>query len=192
MRLGPTILVVAGCSGVGKSATMRMLACLNRRFAQVMPFITSKLRPHEMDKIHVTESRLARLEMQGALLQVNSLYGARYGTPLEPFLRWQDRGLIPMLDWPIQWVAELQRRFAGRVFSVYIEPTSAAVLQQRLVADGRDADGRRLQAAVAELRLLKAGSFDGLIDLHLVARDGAIDNLARTVQNAFLRAAGRQ
>ena len=178
------IVLFLGPSGAGKSTLIRSLVQLDPQFRYVAPYTTRPLREGEVDKIHVSREQMNYLESRGQLLARNTLYGYEYGTPRGVIRQYLDAGIFPCLDWPINRLCILTMEFSEQLFNVYVSPPSIKVLQQRLVTDGRDRNGVRAAQAKAELRLLKQGRYDDLIDLGVCSHEGMATVVAHTIRSA--------
>jgi guanylate kinase len=151
--------------------------------------MTRELRSGEMDKNPITDAELDDMERRGKLLVVNDLYGVRYATPRKPIITAFREGKFPLLDWPIDRIEIMQTAFPSRLFKVYVEPPSVEILKQRL-ADGRDPELQRMAAAVEELGSLASGTYDNVLDLKVVSREGEAEIIAKLIYNSYLHSMG--
>jgi guanylate kinase len=180
-------LLILGVSGVGKSTVIDELRKFDSRFVYISPFMTRTLRPDEKDKVPMTNADLDGMERGGALLAVNELYGVRYATPREPIERAFREEMFPVLDWPIDRLDLMQQTFAGRLFTVYLEPPSPEILQRHL-ANGRDQETTRFEMAKTELAALARGEYDNLLDHRAVNRENEAVTVAQAIYRAYLKA----
>lgn len=108
-RDGHLFVLLLGPSSVGKST---LISALNEitddRFVYVNPYTTRDARIND-DKIAVADEEFDRLEQAGIFIQVNHLYGARYGPPLANIHTALTAGKIPVLDFPLDKIGELER-----------------------------------------------------------------------------------
>lgn len=188
-RSSSKFLLMLGVSGVGKSVIMQELRRLDSRFVYISPFMTRELRAGETDKTPITGAELDEKEQRGEILATNNLYGIRYATPkgaIEAAIR---EGKFPLLDWPITHLDVMKQAFAGKLFTVYVEPSDLDMLQLHL-ADGRDPDQKRFDAGVAELSVLKTGTYDSLINYRTVSREGDVATVADEIYSKYLQATG--
>jgi orotidine-5'-phosphate decarboxylase len=180
-------LLLLGVSGAGKSTIIRELRKLDDRFVYISPFMTRELRSGEMDKIPITGTQMDEMKRQGKLLIVNELYGVRYATPREPIDQAFVGEQFPLLDWPIDRIHVIQQTFPGKLFTVYIEPPDAETLRRRL-ADGRDPEEKRMDAATAELAALGQRTYDDAINHRAVSSEGEAVSVAHAIYHEYIRA----
>lgn len=181
-------LLLLGPSGVGKTTIIRKLREMDARFVYISPYITRKLREGEADKVYVSNKKLNTLIADGKILVVNELYGIRYATPKEKIEKAFKAGKFPLLDWPIERLDVMQVHFPDRLFRVYIRPPSLAVLKERLRQDDRDPSQDRLKAGIAELKRLRSGEYDHLIDYSIANPAGDSDTVADAIYERYLAA----
>lgn len=181
-------LLLLGPSGVGKTTIIKQLREMDTRFVYISPYITRKLRKGGSDKVYVSNKKLNLLIADGKILVVNQLYGIRYATPRDQIEQVFKRGEFPLLDWPIDRLDVMQGQFADRLFRVYVRPPNLFVLRQRLEADNRDNDRRRLQAGTEELQRLRRGEYDHLIDYHVINPTGSSFAVAKRIYKHYLSA----
>lgn len=186
----PTLLLLLGPTGVGKSTVVRHLEFLDSRFRYIRPFTTRALRPAETDKVFVTDSEMDLLWQEGRLLVVNSLYGVRYGTPRSPIEEAFRGKLFPVIDWPIQQIQIMNEAYSGQLLRVYIKPPDFDTLRQRL-CERNDFDSR-VTVAQQELESLEAEHFKGNIDLIVQNDSNLSENTASIILSHYLSVSGNQ
>ncbi len=183
-------LLLLGVSAVGKSTLIKELQKLDDRFVYISPFMTRALRDCEVDKVSVTDVEMDEMEKRGELVFVNKLYnGVRYGTPRKPIEEAFLREEFPVLDWPVELVPLMEEVFAGRLFTVYVEPEDVSMLQFRL-NDGRDPSGERYLAALAELEKVRSGFYDDRIQAREVNIQNQAATLALGIYRSYIKATG--
>src|SRR4030043_360236 len=83
----PLLLVLSGCSGVGKDAVLNKLKESGYPFKHVITVTTRQPRFAEIDNVHyhfVSEERFLEMKKNGELLEWAQVYGQWYGVPIEP------------------------------------------------------------------------------------------------------------
>jgi len=175
------IVVFFGPSGVGKTTIIKSVLDLCDKCIYIKPYTTRRLRDGETDKMSISDDEMTRRANAGEFLQVNEMYGIRYGAPIEGYEEALREGNFPLIDWPI-WRADVWNRlFPDKWVGIYIYPSSPAELKQRLSLDGRDIYGYRYSEALNELRAFYDGEFDGAIDYKFINHDGSVDPLAHNI-----------
>lgn len=182
-------VLLLGPSATGKST---IIAEMNNQsgdqFEYVKPIMTRPNRPHETDKVSVTDKEFDELEDSREFVVVNSLYGVRYGTPLRGILDPLQRGITPILDYPLETVSAL-RRPEYDTLHFYIYPSSFAEWQLRMERSGRNQDGR-LEAGISELgSLATSGLIHTDVDISIVNAQGAAYRAANDILNVIDRVA---
>lgn len=155
----PTFLLLLGPSATGKSTLIREAQKIDDRLKMVSPIMDRPLRDGETDKTSVSKEAFDELERQGTFLIVNSLYGYRYGTPKTTVEFILKENKIPVLDFPLEKVPDLNIP-ADLLYKVYVLPPSFGTLTQRVTADNRDRDGSRLKAGKDEINMLRQTRFE--------------------------------
>lgn len=181
------ILLVLGVSGVGKSSIIKELLALDKRFVYVTPFTTRLSRGVGETKISISDKEMDRLWIRGELLSVNEIHGIRCGTPLSSITQALEQGNIPVLDWPIGQMDVMKQVFLDQLCVVYISPPSIESLQQRLMKDGRDTDGHRLQSAHEELEAYESSRYAGVCDFEIVSEENQVSQIAQTIYTNYLQ-----
>lgn len=174
-------VLLLGPSGTGKSTIIRHLKEMDSSFVYVSPYTTRELRPGETDKIHVDVDTIKQLEEEGKLLTINEIYGIFYATPKETISEALAHGNYPILDWPVDKIDIMISYFGDQLLTIYIEPESIEELERRLGLDGRDKDGKRFAAGKLELEKYYQGTYDAVIDLKIVNRNGEDKNVASAI-----------
>jgi guanylate kinase len=182
----PSLLLICGPSGVGKSTIIDRLCLRDDRFVYIQPYMTRQLRNGETNKIFISDEGLNSLIKEEKILVVNELFGYRYATPREPIDMALLNNQFPLVDWLIYKVAPLKGVYNSRLFCVYLEPPDEQTLLSRL-NDGRGDINKRFSAAQEELSQLRAGRYDSQIDLRIVNRTGAIDDVVSNIYQEYLK-----
>jgi guanylate kinase len=179
-------LVLMGPSGVGKNTIMHLLSEIDDRFVEVKPHVTRPLRPGENDRVSLPLEVLQEMRKRGEATQINHVYGTYYAAlPKKMIIESLGSGKFPMVDYKIPFLAELKEEFPGRVFCVYLLPPSFDAIKGRLEKAGRRADEVRMTEDKKEVLELDA-KYGKLIDLRLVAEEGAVNKIAEKIRHAYL------
>ncbi len=180
----PSLLLVFGPSGVGKSAVIDELRALNPELMAVPAYTTRPARARDLYRISVTRQEFEAIRSREVLVAENELYGVRYGTSGRLISEALAAGKSVVADCPIDKVSTYEAVFPGHLFRAYLEPPSLELLRLRQ-SDGRDPDGRRFAAAKAELLRLARGAFDRFIDVRVVNIDGDAAGAAAEIDAAW-------
>ncbi len=175
------ILVLSGIGGTGKDELIRHLVPLGfRRYAA---FTTRPVRPtekHGVDYRFVTDSEMDALLGAGEMLDVLSLRGHRYASPLDDFRRIAETGEDVVLHLA-PFAAHRLRKAVANVRSVYLLAPSMAVLRSRMVRRGMTSQevDRRLELDPA--RCINVLDFD----LFVVNEEGRASDAAQRIISEF-------
>jgi guanylate kinase len=183
-------LLLLGPSGTGKSCLMWALQRIDSRYVYISPCTNRSLREGEVDKVSISDATMDRMAAASEFLVINEKFGWRYATPRGSILDAFEAQQFPLLDWPVDRLDVMKEAFGNKLFTVYVAPPSIEVLESRLMADGRDSNGSRLQAAIAELESHQRGEFDSSCDLTVVSHEGQTEELARHIHAAYLQSIG--
>lgn len=165
-------VLLLGPSATGKSAIIDELSAQTdgSMFEYVKPMITRPNRPGETDKVSISDEKFDDMQTEGEFVVVNSLYGVRYGTPLNGILEPLRIGKTPILDYPLDNIDALKRP-EYETLNFYIYPHSIDGWVNRLRRINRDSNGR-LEAGIEELGALATQEFiHPNIDISLVNGD---------------------
>lgn len=175
-------VLLLGPSATGKSTLIKELNIQTQdtKFDYVKPVITRPNRPNETDKVSVSDEAFDAMEKKGEFVVVNNLYGVRYGTPISEITSSLEKGDIPILDYPLETVAALQRPEYDTL-NLYIYPPSIEVWRGRIESSGRNLDGR-LEAGISELGSLALRGFSHAhIDVSVVNHEGSATETAKDI-----------
>lgn len=167
------VVVISGPSGVGKTTVCEAL--LERpEFRRVVTATTRPPRPGESDGVdyHFLDEPTFREGIaSGRFLEHAEVFGRLYGTPRESVEAILGGGRSVLLNIDVQGAETLRHQVGLDILTVFIQPPSFAVLEQRLRARGTDSDEvieRRLEEARRELA--QADLFD-LVVTNAVVED---------------------
>ena len=187
-----TLFLLLGVSGTGKSSIIRHLKQVDTRFQHVSVYTTRLLRPEEVgkqEKIHIKYQELLKLRKEDKLLSMNQKFGVWYGINKLAIEEIFETGKIPLLEWPIEKMPYLIRHFSRELFSVYVEPPCNKALHKRL-QDGRDIQGIRFQSALSELKMVRNGIYDNVIDYKVCNQEGKLNQVSRQIYHQFMKHTG--
>jgi guanylate kinase len=148
---GPSLIVVSGPSGTGKSTVLqRVLACVpGLRFS--VSHTTRAPRPGEreaVDYYFVSPERFQRMIDGREFLEWATVHGNRYGTARAEEQHAQRDGVDLLLDLDVQGATQMRASHEDAV-SVFIFPPSYQALEERLRARGTPEDFLRQRLAAA-------------------------------------------
>lgn len=149
-------LVIAGPSGVGKSAITRALLA-DEPLASLSVSVTTRTpRPGEKEGLHYffrDRAAFDALTRGGQLLEWAEVFGERYGTPRAPVVNAFEEGRDVVFDIDWQGCRKLRAALPGDVVGVFVLPASRAVLAERLAARGDTAAriAERMRGAANEI-----------------------------------------
>lgn len=181
-RINPEnfFLLLLGPSAVGKSSIIRALnENAPGNFLYISPYTTRSLRVGEIDKVSVSNEQFDGIKALGNFVCTNEMYDTRYGTPLLPILDALSDKQIPVLDFPLDRVAELIRPEYD-ILPIYVFPPSILEWVKRLQNEHRFTEGRA-ESGISELSsLLKVSEADPSI-FYSVISDGSVSEIANEI-----------
>lgn len=152
------ILLILGVTGVGKSTIINNLLRLDSNFKYIQPYTNRPKRDfNDNEKVYVSDKQLNVLIDSGKILIVNDIYKYKYATPKQAVLECLANNQFPVLDFPIQKLAEFKSLLPDSIYSVYIVPANLEELKRRLTKGRID----RLEYAIDELKLVEEGQLVG-------------------------------
>jgi guanylate kinase len=171
------LIVVSGPSGAGKSTVVdELLRDPRSGFARAITATTRPPRAGEkngVDYEFLSEEAFERGVRAGDFLEHARVYERRYGTPRRNVERVLASGKHCVLVVDVQGVDNL-RRAGVPARTVFVEPPSRAVLEQRLRARGTDSEAQlRVRLETADREMEKRGEFDLRVVNDDVARAAA-------------------
>ncbi len=185
-------LVIAGPSGVGKTAITRALLAAETLASLSVSVTTRAPRPGEregVDYFFRDEAAFTALVERGELLEWAKVFDRRYGTPRAPVVKALGGGRDVVFDIDWQGHRALRAALPGDVVGVFVLPASRAALEERLAGrgDGEAAIAGRMRRASAEIAHWP--EFDHVVvNCDLAAAVGAV----REILHAARLAAARQ
>ena len=149
-------LVIAGPSGVGKTAITRALLADEPAASLSVSVTTRAPRPDERDGVHYffrDEAAFEALVERGELLEWAEVFGRRYGTPRAPVVKALEAGRDVVFDIDWQGHRLLRAALPSDIVGVFVLPDAWTSLAERLAGRG-DAEAliaERMQHAAAEI-----------------------------------------
>ncbi|MBI1852803.1 MAG: guanylate kinase [Planctomycetes bacterium] len=164
MRNSPAgvLVAVSGPSGAGKSTVVDALLS-DPRFARAVTATTRPPRANErngVDYEFMSEEAFERGARAGDFLEHARVYQRRYGTPRRNVERVLASGKHCLLVVDVQGVDNL-RRASVPALTVFVEPPSREVLEQRLRERGTDSEEQlHVRLETADREMMERDKFD--------------------------------
>ena len=131
---GGLLFLVTAPSGAGKDSVIQILREIGVDMTWVTTAVTRPQRPgerHGVDHFFLTDEQFAAWLASGCFLETATVYGRRYGTPInqvrDPLLAGRD--VMVRLD--VQGAIELKRRYPAAI-SIFLKPPSAEEAERRM------------------------------------------------------------
>eukprot|EP01031_Cornospumella_fuschlensis_P042692 gene42692-52163_t len=164
---GPSPVVIAGPSGVGKGTLIdRLIAKFPALFGFSVSHTTRPPRPGEVDGVHyffVTKEEFEDAVEHGDFVEYAKVHTNYYGTSYQAIDKIRGQGKICILDIDVQGVQTVKKSKLDAKY-MFISPPTIKELENRLRNRGTETAEKikiRLENAVAELAYSKQeGNFD--------------------------------
>lgn len=163
------IIILTAPSGAGKTTIKtRMLQQMADRLSFSVSVTTRKKRDGETDGVDyffVDETNFKNNIEQHQFIEWEMVYpGMYYGTSIEEINRiWSDNK-TPVLDIDVKGAMNVKRMYGEKVLSIFIEPPSIEVLEQRLKNRGTDnPENIAMRVSKAKEEMTYRNSFDKVI-----------------------------
>ncbi len=172
----PSLIVLAGPSGVGKGSVVAALRALDPSVWVSVSWATRARRPAEVDGVDyvfVDEQTFAAEAARGGFLESAEYAGHHKGTPRRAVQEHLAAGRPVLLEIDVQGARQVRASDPDALL-VFLAPPSRAELEARLRGRGTDDDeviARRL--AIADVEMAAAGEFDAVLvndDVEAAAR----------------------
>jgi guanylate kinase len=187
-------LVIAGPSGVGKTAITRGLLAAEPSVLLSVSVTTRAPRPGEKDGVDYffrDETDFAALVERGELLEWAEVFDRRYGTPRAPVVKALGAGRDVVFDIDWQGHRKLRAALPDDVVGVFVLPASREALAVRLAGrgDGEAAIAGRMRGAGTEIAHWP--EFDHvLVNRDLAEAIGAVREILHAARLATARQPG--
>lgn len=137
------IIILTAPSGAGKTTIKtRLLKEMADQLSFSVSATTRTIRGGEVDGvdyIFISESAFKNNIENNRFIEWEMVYpGMYYGTTVEEIHRIWKEGKTPLLDIDVKGALSVKKLFGNQVLSIFIEPPSIEVLEQRLIRRGTD------------------------------------------------------
>ena len=163
------IIILTAPSGAGKTTIKtRLLKEMADQLSFSVSATTRTIRGGEVDGvdyIFLAESAFKNNIESNRFIEWEMVYpGMYYGTSVEEIHRIWEEGKTPLLDIDVKGALNVKKLFGDQVLSIFIEPPSIEVLEQRLVRRGTDnAENISMRVNKARDEMQYKNSFDKVI-----------------------------
>jgi guanylate kinase len=176
-RLAGRPFVISGPSGSGKGTLLKRVFERLDNIGYSVSATTRAPRDGEVDGVSyhfVDVAGFKRLIAQGELLEWAVVFGNYYGTLLSEVRRLLDAGEDVVLEIDTQGDEQVRAK-VPEAFSIFIEPPSLEVLEQRLRARGTESEeGLAHRLETAKVELLAKNRYNAVVtndDLEVAANE---------------------
>ena len=163
------IIILTAPSGAGKtSIKSKLLAVMADQLSFSVSATTRKIRGGEtdgVDYIFISEDQFKKKIDKEQFVEWQMVYpGMYYGTTVDEMKRIWSEGKTPLLDIDVKGALNVKKMFGEQVLTIFIEPPSIEILQERLMKRGTESDDHintRISKAKEEMEY--RNSFDKVI-----------------------------
>jgi guanylate kinase len=163
------IIILTAPSGAGKTTIKtRLLAGMAELLSFSVSATTRKIRGGEtdgVDYIFISEERFKEKIDNNQFVEWQMVYpGMYYGTTVDEMKRIWSEGKTPLLDIDVKGALNVKKMFGEQVLTIFIEPPSIEILQQRLMNRGTES-AEHIQTRInkAKEEMEYRNSFDKVI-----------------------------
>jgi len=174
------IIILTAPSGAGKtSIKTKMLAGMANELSFSVSATTRKMRGGEtdgVDYIFISEETFKEKIDKELFVEWQMVYpGMYYGTTVDEMKRIWSEGKTPLLDIDVKGALNVKKMFGAQVLTIFIEPPSIEILQERLMKRGTEsAEHINTRISKAKEEMEYRNSFDKVImndDLERAAKE---------------------
>ena len=163
------IIILTAPSGAGKTTIKtRLLAGMAEQLSFSVSATTRKIRGGEtdgIDYIFIAEEQFKEKIHKDQFVEWQMVYpGMYYGTTVDEMKRIWSEGKTPLLDIDVKGALNVKKMFGEQVLTIFIEPPSMEILQQRLMRRGTEsAEHIHTRISKAKEEMEYKNSFDKVI-----------------------------
>ncbi len=163
------IIILTAPSGAGKTTIKtKLLAGMANQLSFSVSATTRKIRGGEtdgVDYIFISEDQFKENIDKEQFVEWQMVYpGMYYGTTVDEMKRIWGEGKTPLLDIDVKGALNVKKMFGEQVLTIFIEPPSIEILQERLMRRGTESSehiNTRISKAKEEMEY--RNSFDKVI-----------------------------
>jgi guanylate kinase len=163
------IIILTAPSGAGKTTIKtRLLAGMAEQLSFSVSATTRKMRGGEtdgVDYIFISEELFKEKINNDQFVEWQMVYpGMYYGTTVDEMKRIWSEGKTPLLDIDVKGALNVKKMFGTQVLTIFIEPPSIEILQERLMRRGTEsAEHINTRISKAKEEMEYRNSFDRVI-----------------------------
>ena len=163
------IIILTAPSGAGKtSIKSKLLAVMPDQLSFSVSATTRKIRGGEtdgVDYIFISEDQFKKKIDKEQFVEWQMVYpGMYYGTTVDEMKRIWSEGKTPLLDIDVKGALNVKKMFGEQVLTIFIEPPSIEILQERLMRRGTEsAEHINTRISKAKEEMEYRNSFDRVI-----------------------------
>ena len=163
------IIILTAPSGAGKtSIKSKLLAVMADQLSFSVSATTRKIRGGEtdgVDYIFISEEQFKEKIDKDQFVEWQMVYpGMYYGTTVDEMKRIWSEGKTPLLDIDVKGALNVKKMFGKQVMTIFIEPPSIEILQERLMRRGTEsAEHINTRISKAKEEMEYRNSFDKVI-----------------------------